>query len=142
MSANSLPSVGQVSGAIEVLPYGQYRDTMNAANRAVSNAVDFSVSTGVLMTFVVVLVAIIMLLLAERRAQSKAHSIREAARDKAADERYRIDAARQERDIASRDNLAEALQEQTVLIRTWLCTPPTPHKPTPKLLPSPDGEPS
>lgn len=129
------------SSALDVTPYGEYRETMKAANRAVSNAVDFSVSTGVLMVFVVVLVVIILLLLGERRTERKALASREAARDKAAEERYKIDAARQERDITSRDNLAEALQELSVLIRTRICpTDTTPPTPMPRLLPRQEGE--
>lgn len=125
-----------MASALDVTGFG---DTARAANRAVSNTVDYSISTGVLMVGWVVFITIILLLLRDRATRDKAASTRDSAREKAAEERYKMDAARMERDIASRQELAKALQELSVLMRSFKCIAHTnPTAPMPKLLPAPE----
>ncbi len=146
MGAGGLSGTLEVATALDVVGIGPARDALNAANRAINNTVDYTVSTGVLVLGWVAAGIIILALLAIIRSQNrradareKAQAESEARREKAAEERYRIESARMDRDIASRDTLAKALQELSVLMRSFKCIAPnTPPPASPRLLPPPE----
>lgn len=137
MSGGSLPSgTGLVSGALDVATMKPATDALNAANRGINMVIDYSIGMTTLMLYCIAVTFFALLLLGIIRSQNR----RADARERAAEERYKMDAARQERDIVSRDNLAKALQELSIFIRTSKCIVPqtTTQPDTQKLLPSPE----
>lgn len=152
MEDNGLKGVELASGALDITGLGAAHDALTTANRAISNTVDYTVSTGILVLGWVAAGLVILALLGIIRMQNKRADAREkaqeeraAAREKAAEERYRLDAARQQRDIESRDALAKALQELSVLMRTFKCIAPATSQAQShpqRLLPAPEDIPT
>lgn len=114
MISNSLPITPIIADALDVTGIGPMRDTLTATNRAVSNAVDFSVSTGVLIVGWVAAGLIIIGLLRIIRSQNT----RAASREKQEAARAKLDDDRLDRDIESRVRLAEAVQKLSTLIES------------------------